>query len=191
MDRIERHDVLNALMLAAVLLVLGFGILTAFDSFSSTVDEGIVEATKEPDAEAEAAAEAEADDASADDDDEATDDGDETEDDGAGDETSALTDARPAGEVTVRIGNGARRPGVAGAGTTAVEEAGYPTLDPKNGPTMDDSIVYYVSGYAADAAAVAETLGLEPTQIEPMPSDPGVPIEGAHVIAILGVNSDY
>ncbi len=185
-DRIERHDVLNAMMLAGVLLLLGFGILTAFDSFTSTVDEGIIESTKEPEPEA-ALGDTDADtDVDAEEEDPEA-----AEDDEASDETSALINARPAGEVTVRIGNGARRPGVAGAGTSAVEDAGYPTLDPKNGPTLDDSVVYYVSGYAADAAAVAEVLGLEPTQIEPMPSDPGVPIEGAHVIAILGVNSEF
>ena len=182
-DRIERHDVLNAMMLAGVLLLLGFAILSAFDSFTSTVGEGIIESTKEPEAESTLGA--------ADEDDDDEEESEVAEDDKVSDETSALINARPAGEVTVRIGNGARRPGVAGAGTSAVEEAGYPTLAPKNGPTMDDSVVYYVSGYAADAAAVADVLGLEPTQIEPMPSDPGVPIEGAHIIAILGVDSEY
>ena len=75
---------------------------------------------------------------------------------------------------------------MAGAGTEVLQGAGYPTLAPKNGPTLDDSVVYYENGYAADAVQIAELLGLEPTQIEPMPSDPGVPIEDANVIAILG-----
>ncbi|MDH4077987.1 MAG: LytR C-terminal domain-containing protein, partial [Acidimicrobiia bacterium] len=90
-----------------------------------------------------------------------------------------------------RGGNGARRPGVAGAGTEKLQAAGYPALPPKNGPTMDDSIVYYANGYAAEAASVAVVLGLEPTKIAPMPTDPGIPIDDANVIAILGVNSSF
>ena len=176
-DRIERHDVLNAVMLAAVLLLLGFGILSAVDRLAATVDEGLVESTKEPEPETT-------------DDDSALAATTTTDPDDA-EETTSLPDARPPGQVTVRVGNGARRAGVAGAGTEVLEAAGYPTLAPKNGPTMDDSIVYYVAGYVADAAKVAELLGLEATRTEPMPSDPGIPIEGAQVIAILGVNSEF
>ena len=50
---------------------------------------------------------------------------------------------------------------------------------------MDDSVVYYANGYAADAASVADLLGLEATAIEAMPSDPGVPIDGANLIQYL------
>ncbi len=180
-DRIERHDILNAVMLAAVLLLLGFGILTAADSLAATVDDGLVEATKDeeptsttPPAGATAST---------------TDDG--AEDDETDDTTSTLPESRPPAEVLVRVANGARREGVAGAGTEAVVAAGYETLPPKNGPTSENSIVYYANGYAADAASVAELLGLEPTAIEAMPSDPGVPIEGANIIVLLGVNSDF
>ena len=173
-DRIERHDVVNAVLLAAVLLLFAFGIVTAFGSLQSTVDEGLITATKEPELGSETTAV----------------EGATTEP-----ETTATTEltvsTRPAVEVTVRIANGARRAGVAGAGTEQVQAAGYPTLSPKNGPTSDDSVVYYASGYAADAVAVAEVLGLDPTAIEPMPSDPGVPIEGAHVIVILGVSAPF
>jgi hypothetical protein len=178
-DRIERHDILNAVMLAAVLLLLGFGILTAADSLASTVDEGLIEATKDDDPSA-ATPPAGATSSSVPEDDAA----DETT-------TSTLPETRPPGEVLVRVANGARRRGVAGAGTEAVIAAGYQTLPPKNGPTMDASVVYYANGYAAEAAGVAEVLGLEPTAIEAMPSDPGVEIEGANLIALLGVNSDF
>ena len=108
------------------------------------------------------------------------------------DETATtLPVTRPPAEVIVRVANGARRTGVAGAGTEAVVAAGYQTLSPKNGPTTETSIVYYANGYAAEAASVAELLGLDLTSIEAMPSDPGVPIEGAHLIALLGVSSDF
>lgn len=180
-DRIERHDVLNAVMLAGVLLLLGFGLLTALGGLASTVDEGLVDSSKEPELESEelpvGVAETTAPEEVAE--------SEETVED------DPVPDPRPPGEVTVRVGNGARRPGVAGAGTEALEAAGYTALSPKNGPTLDDSVVYYVNGYVADAAQVAELLGLEPSQIAPMPSDPGIPIEGAQVIAILGVNSEF
>ncbi|MCP3988689.1 MAG: LytR C-terminal domain-containing protein [Actinomycetia bacterium] len=172
-DRIERHDVANAVMLAAVLLLLGLGTITAMRSLFSTVDEGLVLSEKTLESE-EAPTGATA-----------------TTDPTDSSETSAIIAARPPDEVLVRVANGARRAGVAGAGTETLQAAGYPTLSPKNGPTLDTSVVYYISGYAADAVKVAEVLGLQPTQIEPMPSDPGVPLEEAKIVAILGVNSNY
>lgn len=174
-DRIERHDVMNAVMLAVVLLLLGFGLISATRSLFSTVDEGLITSSKEPTVET------------------VTDGTDGATDDSTSAEStasSAVIQARPAADVIVRVANGARRRGVAGNGTAVLDAEGYLTLSPKNGPTIDESVVYYVSGFAADAAAVAELLGLEATQIEPMPSDPGVAIEDAHVIAILGADSD-
>ncbi len=173
-DRIERHDVVNALLLAAVLLMLAFGVITAVRSLSNTIDDGLVTAETPPTLESEAlpanptATTAEAE---------------ET--------TSTIVASRPPAEVQVRVANGARRVGVAAAGTAELDAAGYDTLDPKNGPTTDESVVYYRSGYAADAVLVAETLGIDPGGIEPMPSDPGVELADAKVIVILGVNSDF
>lgn len=173
-DRVERHDVVNAVMLAGVLLLLGFGIVTAFQSLFDTLDDGVVRTEKAAVLESEAAAP------------------NAEQDPAVVDETpTTLVPARAADTVIVRVANGARRAGVAGAGTEVVQGAGYPTLAPKNGPTLDDSVVYYENGYAADAVQIAELLGLRATQIEPMPSDPGVPIEDANIIAILGVNSGY
>ena len=175
-DRVERHDVANAIMLAAVLLLLGFGIVTALNSLFDTLDEGVVSAEKASTLESEAAGS---------DEDDATP---PTSDESTG---SSIVAARPPDAVLVRVANGARRTGVAGAGTETLQSAGYPTLAPKNGPTMEESVVYYGTGYAADASQIAELLGLEPNQIEPMPSDPGVPVDDANIIAILGVNSNY
>ena len=45
-DRVERHDVVNAVMLAGVLLLLGFGIVTAFQSLFDTLDDGVVSARR-------------------------------------------------------------------------------------------------------------------------------------------------
>ncbi len=171
-DRIERHDIANAVMLAVVLLILGIGTITAVRSLFSTVDEGLVTSEKEQTLGSETTSTSTA--APSD-----------------SSETSAIIAARPPDEVLVRVANGARRAGVAGAGTETLQAAGYPTLSPKNGPTHDTSVVYYTSGYAADAVKVAEVLGLQPTQIEPMPSDPGVALEDARILALLGVPSTY
>jgi hypothetical protein len=176
-DRIERHDVANAVLLAAVLLVLGLGTILAIGRLFDTVDEGLVVSEKDETAASDTDTDS----------DEAT----PTSEPADESEPGAIVDARPPDEVQVRVANGARRVGVAAAGTETLQAAGYPTLSPKDGPTMEDSVVYYVSGYAADAVKVAEVLGLEPTQIEPMPSDPGVDLDEANIIAILGVNSDY
>lgn len=174
-DRIERHDVTNAVMLAAVLLLLGVGTISAVRNLFNTVDEGLVASEKDEPIESDT----DSTDPSA------------TSEPAEGSETSAIVAAHAPDEVLVRVANGARRAGVAGAGTETLQAAGYPTLSPKNGPTLETSVVYYTSGYAADAIKIAEVLGLEPTQIEPMPSDPGVSLDDAKIIAILGVNSNY
>ena len=72
------------------------------------------------------------------------------------------------------------------AGTALLDDAGYVTLSAKNAPPTPNSIVYYLETYEADAAQVARLLGVPETAIAPMPADPGIPVDDAHVIAILG-----
>jgi hypothetical protein len=171
----ERHDIVNAVLLAGVILLLGFGIVTAADRLFQTVDEGLVVTEKAPVIDDEG--------------------GDSTPGSGtAQTDTTAVPsedEVRPAAEVTVRVGNGARRPGVAGAGTETLQAAGYTMLAPKNGPTVDDSVVYYTDSFQADAVRIADLLGVETGRVEPMPDNPGVPVENANVIVILGVNSSF
>lgn len=111
-------------------------------------------------------------------------------DDPEGDDTETdeptVSQPKPAAEVTVRVGNGARRAGVAGTGTSVLEAAGYRTLAPRNAPTMNAGVVYYTEGFDGNAAQVAGILGMAPTAIAPMPDAPPVPLEGANVLAILG-----
>jgi hypothetical protein len=165
-DRIERHDLVNAALLAAVLLLLGFGILTALRSLADTVDTGLIESTKD------------------------TPTTDATTADGVGTAADPGSGARPAGEVTVRVGNGAGLAGVAGAGTDLLQAAGYQTIPPKNAATsIENSVVYFAEGYGVDAEKVADVMGVDHAYIEPMPPDPGVPIDGAHVIVIVGANT--
>ncbi|MEM7341475.1 MAG: LytR C-terminal domain-containing protein [Actinomycetota bacterium] len=175
-DRIERHDVVNAVMLAAVLLLLGFGIITALRSLGETVDD-FVTSEASPSLESEALTASTT----------------TTLPPESVTVTSTVVAASPPAEVTVLVANGAdRRPGVAAAGSEVLVEAGYEILPPKNGPTTEESVIYYEVGFAADAVKVAELLSLEATQIEPMPTAIGdVPLEGANLVALLGINSEF
>lgn len=175
-DRIERHDVVNAVMLAAVLLLLGFGIITALRSLGETVDDFVTSETT-PSLESEALPISTT----------------TTLPPEAVTVTSTVVEANPASDVAVLVANGAdRRPGVAAAGSEVLAEAGYEILPPKNGPTTDESVIYYRVGFAADAVKVAELLSLEATQIEPMPTSVGdIPLDGADLVALLGISSNF
>ena len=96
----------------------------------------------------------------------------------------------PNEEVKVRVGNAASRGGIAGAGTRILDQAGYDTLGAKNADNPSDtSIVYYIEGYKADAEQVARLLGVPEVNVAPMPESPGVPVEDAMLIAILGADT--
>lgn len=168
-DRIQRHDVVNAVALSGVLLLLGLAIAVASRSLLHTANDGMISSAKAATTTTTAKPSAAA----------------------AAVTTTSLPPARPPAQVKVRVGNGARRLGVGGAGTEVLKKAGYPTLPPKNGPTMADSVVYYTTGYAAEAAGVAVALGLEANKIAPIPSDPGIPVDDANIVVILGTNSNY
>ncbi len=183
-DRIERHDVINAIGLAVVLLAMALALVFGARSLFNTVNGGLVEKTEDP-AKLEAEAAQEAEDAAA-----AEGDGDTSSTSEPEIEDTPTTEAaptvRPPGEVTIRVGNGARRSGVAGAGTDLLTQAGYKALTPKNAPTVAKSVVYYVEGYEADAAQVARLALMGETAIAPMPADPGIAADGAQLVVILG-----
>lgn len=178
MDRVERHDVLNAVGLAVVLLAMALGLVFGARALFRTVNGGLVDSSKTEDT-----ADAPPSDGSVttiSDDDTTT-----------SEEETTTTAAEPhlPNEVLVRVGNGARRGGVAGAGTSIVEQAGYPTLSPKNAPSTEASIIYYVEGYLADALQVARLLNVAENQVAPMPADPGIPQGEALLVVILGADS--
>mgnify|MGYP002630977749 CR=1 FL=1 len=186
MERVERHDILNALGLALVLLAMALGLVFGARALFRTVNGGLVDSSKTE----EVAAVGDGTDTS----DGAAETGD------AADPGSTSTTAEPTtsttvaelhlpSEVLVRVGNGARRGGVAGAGTSIVEQAGFPTLAPKNAPSTEASIVYYVEGYQADALALARLLNIAEAQIAPMPADPGIPQDEALLVVILGADT--
>lgn len=168
MDRIERHDVVNAIGLALILMGMALALLFGARALFRTLNDGIVDAEKPPEVTAPATT---------------------TTDPSLTTTTEATTTTatiRIPGEVITRVGNGAQRSGIAGGGTSLLDQAGYVTLAPKNAPPREDSIIYYAETFEADAAQVARLLGVAETAIAPMPADPGVPIEDAQVIAILG-----
>lgn len=180
MDRVERHDVLNAIGLAVVLLAMALGLVFGARALFRTVNGGLVDAEK---TETEAVAGDEGDGG------EGTDGAEDTTTTTEEETTTTSAQVHLPSEVLVRVGNGARRSGVAGAGTAIVEQAGYPTLGPKNAPSTEASIVYYVDGYVADAVQIARLLNVAETQVAPMPADPGIPQGEAEVVAILGADT--
>lgn len=179
MDRVERHDVLNAVGLAVVLLAMALGLVFGARALFQTVNGGLVDTSKTEDT-----ADADASGGSV------TTTSDESTSTSE-EEVTTTTEAEPhlPNEVLVRVGNGARRGGVAGAGTSIVEQAGYPTLSPKNAPSAEASIIYYVEGYLADALQVARLLNVAESQVAPMPADPGIPQGEALLVVILGADS--
>ncbi len=174
-ERIERHDIINAIGLAAILLAMALALLLGAQALFNTVNGGLISSEKEESVEAGADTSATSDAAPT-----------TTE---APEETTTTTILHLPNEVTARVGNGAGRGGIAGAGTALLDQAGYVTLGAKNAPATDASIIYYVEGYAGDAAQVARLLGVVESAIAPMPADPGIPIEGAQIVAILGADT--
>lgn len=179
MDRVERHDVLNAVGLAVVLLAMALGLVFGARALFRTVNGGLVDSSKTEDT-AEAADSGGS--VTSISDESTTTVEEETT-------TTTIPEAHLPNEVLVRVGNGARRGGVAGAGTSIVEQAGYPTLAPKNAPSTEASIIYYVEGYLADALQVARLLNVAESQVAPMPADPGIPQGEALLVVILGADT--
>lgn len=164
LDRLERTDLVNAVALAVVLLLLGMGLLRLTGLFSGAVDDGLWAA--------------------------------EGGDELASDTVAAPQAAslRPPNEVTVRVGNGSEgRQGLAGRATRRLDSAGYGTLDAinKEGEPIDDSFVYYVDGFKIEAIEIARALNIAEAQVRPLLGDPGLPIDGADVIVVLGQNADF
>ncbi len=171
MDRIERHDFVNAALLAIVLLALAFALVVATRSlFGALDDDPLVTADKPPESSTTTTAAPQV-----------------TVGEDVAEETSSTDPARAPSEVTIRVGNGAGKSGVAGRASTILANAGYVMLGAKNSSVkLGTTAVYYLEGYSADAEVVATLLNVPITNIAVMPPDPGVSIDTATVIVILG-----
>ena len=163
LDRVERSDITNAIALALVLLLFGYLITVGVDRLSATVDDGLW-----------------------------------TAEGGEGEEAIDFVPGspllRPTNEVIIRVGNGSDgRDGLAGRATRRLANVGYGTLDAtnKDGEPIEESFVYYVDGFKADAIQVATVLNIAEGQVRPLLDNPGVSTEGADVIVVLGQNADF
>ena len=118
-------------------------------------------------------------------------------DGGDGTDTTTTLPTTPStnlpGDVKVVVANGVGETGLAGTVAAELTTAGYVASD-KNatGVPVAASVVYYVDGYAADAAAVAEVLAAPASVVQAAPpdvlalvSDPD-DVADHHVFAILG-----
>jgi hypothetical protein len=116
--------------------------------------------------------------------------------DGGSDTTTPVTTedgtpvTRAPAEVVVWVLNGGGPAGTASNGSQVVTNAGYQSVEPENAPQdVPQSIVYFIEGYQADAAAVATLLGFGADRVQPLPDPPPVPngdLRGAQVLAVLG-----
>lgn len=113
------------------------------------------------------------------------DDTDTTTDDGGTDVSVLTPTTRPPADVAVLVANGS---GVARAASRISEQLqpfGYLMLDPTNGSNTSSTLVYYVEGFQADAEAVAATLGVDVTNVAPMPDPVPSDIVGVADASVL------
>lgn len=163
LDRVERSDITNAIALALVLLLFGYMIMNVAGRLADTTEDGLWVAE-----------------------------GSEREE--AIDFVPGSPLLRPANEVIIRVGNGSDgRDGLAGRATRRLTNVGYGTLDAtnKDGDPIEESFVYYIDGFKADAIQVATVLNIAEGQVRPLLDNPGVSTEGADVIVVLGQNADF
>lgn len=97
---------------------------------------------------------------------------------------------RPPSEVRVLVANGAGVPGAAGTRSDALAAAGYTTLEPANAAPVPATQVLYVEGYQGEAGQIATVLGAAPTAVQPLPDPPPVDPLDAHVVIVLGPDTE-
>jgi hypothetical protein len=106
-------------------------------------------------------------------------------------ETTAtvLPPARPPEQTTVLVLNGSGVDGAAGRVRDALLAANYNPLAPGNAPTnVDDTSIYHLEGWQAEAAGIASLLGAPLDAVAPMPDDPAFEIGEAVVVIVLGAD---
>lgn len=118
---------------------------------------------------------------------------DDTEPEDGGEEdadatTTTTTEApRPAAEVKVLVANGSGVNGAAGGTTDALEALGYVTGTPANAERVPTTVVYFTTGFEAEATALAEAIGAAEDAVTPMPAvAPVDDLQLANVLVHLG-----
>ena len=175
MDRIERHDVLNALGLAVALVVMGFIMLWGLRGLGGAIG-GVIDTGP----------------------DETLVDGGTTTDGTASASTTSTTQptstttttlppsTRPPAEVTVLVSNAARVGGIAGRAGGAIESAGFNVLTPTNSDSQDASEVYHLPEYATEALDVARAVNIDAANLRPMDELTSLQPGTAHVVVVVG-----
>jgi hypothetical protein len=101
-----------------------------------------------------------------------------------------VPDLRDPSQVAALVLNAAEgKPGIAGRGTDILKPLGYLTLKPENATVDGPTAFLFAEGYAAEAAAVAEAFGLDPTTyVKPLDAanPPVEDTQDAKVIVIIG-----
>lgn len=118
---------------------------------------------------------------------------DDTDVDESGDEdpdatTTTTTEApRPPAEVKVLVANGSGVNGAAGGTTDALEALGYVTGTPANAERVEATVVYFTTGFQAEAEALAAAIGAPEDGVTPMPAvAPVDDLQLANVLVHIG-----
>ena len=102
--------------------------------------------------------------------------------------TTTLPPARDPKTVKVLAANGSTVNGLALKVKEKLQAAGYNALSPVTATQkVNSTLVYFATGYQAEAAAVAGVLGVPATSVQPMPAK--VPVPGtvtANVVVLAG-----
>lgn len=103
--------------------------------------------------------------------------------------TAPAAVARNPAEVTVLVANGAGIQGLATRIADQLKAANYVTADPGNTKApADESAVFYIPGYEADAAAIAQLLTPVP-KVAPLPDPPPVDdLQASHVLVVAAAD---
>lgn len=112
--------------------------------------------------------------------------------DDAGEDAEATTTTttqalRDPAEVKVLVANGSGVNGAAGGATDALEALGYVTATPANADRVPATIVYFTTGFQAEAEALAAAIGAPPESVTQMPAvAPVDDLQLANVLVHLG-----
>lgn len=116
-----------------------------------------------------------------------------TEPDDNGDPSASSTSStttvplRAPSEVKVLVANGSDVNGAASVQTNALKALGYVTANPGNTAQVPATVVYYTTGYEAEAAALAEAIGAPATAVQPLPTP--APVDDmalSNVLVVVG-----
>ncbi len=99
--------------------------------------------------------------------------------------TTPLT--RTPSEVTVLVANGTGIKGLGSTNADTLKALSYNTLTAVDATkALDATTIQFADGYEAEARAIALTLGLPVTAVQPLNSPPVPDTQGANVFVLLG-----